>query len=183
MLSLSQFILLSLVAATPALVISLANHKNLGEPQGGNALRAATVFALAGGLMAIAGYYMGKWLSTMIEEDLLWIVDTLWFVVGLKMIFVSFKANPRDRNINLSSYRNTVLAGIATGIDSLLIAMALGIIKEELNLFVVYVTGLMLLFSIIGFKGLSSFDLLTKNSHRLLFISGSVLMFLALFVF
>lgn len=183
MLSLAQFILIAVVAATPALVISLANHENLGEPENGNALRASVSISIAGGLLAIFGYWLGRWMSGLIAEDMFWLIDTLWFVVGLKMIFTSFRMHPRDRSIDLSSFRNTILASVATGIDSLLIAMALGIIHEEINLFVVYVTGLMLLFSISGFKILSSSETLTKHSQRFLLLSGGLMMFLALFIF
>lgn len=183
MLSLAQFIILAAIAATPALVSSLANHRNLGEPESGNALRAAAILALGGGILALAGYLIGGYISGLMKDDMLWLVDTLWFVVGLKMIFTSFRMHPREREVDYGELRITLLAGIATGIDSLLIGTALGMIGENIHLFVIWVAGLMLLFALSGFKILSSFEFLTANSQRLLLISGVAMMLMAFFVF
>jgi putative Mn2+ efflux pump MntP len=183
MLSLIQIILLAAIAATPALVSSLANHHKLGEPEGGNALRASAILAMGGGILALAGHLIGEYIGRLMEEEMIWLVDTLWFVVGLKMIFTSFRMHPRDRDIDFSELRHTLLAGIANGIDSLLIGTALGMIGEDIHLFVIWVAGLILLFALSGFKLFSSIDFLTSRSQRLLMISGVAMMLLALFVF
>jgi len=182
-LTLIQIILLALVGSTPALVISLANHHNLGEPASGHAVRAAALFSVFGLLLATGGYWIGRSMIPQLDGELAWIVDTFWFIVGLKMIFTSFRKHPSHGKIDLSTTRTTVLAAVATGTDSLLIAVALGLLREELSLFLVYLAGLTLLFSLAGLRILSEWEWLTQRSERLLLFSGSLIMFLALIIF
>ena len=178
-----HFILLAIVAATPALVLVLANQTNLGLKDRSNAVKTAAIFSIVSAALVMAGYWIGQGLRGMIEDDMLWIVDTLWFVIGLKMIFTSFKVSPRYVGIDLSSTGSALLAAIAAGTDSLLIAVALGIIRENVSQFVVYATGIVFLFTLSGLSLLSANPFLVKHNQRLLMLSGSLLIFLTIFVF
>ncbi|MBE0640776.1 MAG: manganese efflux pump, partial [Bacteroidales bacterium] len=169
-------ILLGTIAATPVLSLSIANAENVSRNRSDVVIRIALIIAFCLAVMTQAGHWAGKGLLGMLDPDQLWLTDTLWYVVGLKMIFVGFRREPNYKNIDLASTGSAILAGIASSMDALLIAMALGMEQATPGPFTVYTAGIGLIFVWLGSGILASVPFISRNHPRLLLVSGSILL-------
>jgi putative Mn2+ efflux pump MntP len=172
----TQTILLAAIAATPVLALAIANAEAAIRKRSDTIVRVALIIALSLAAMTLAGQYAGKGLLSMLDPDQLWLTDTLWYVVALKMIFVSFRKEPNYKNIDLESTGSALLAGVASSTDALLMAMALGMEQQSSGSFSLFTSGIGLVFFWFGNTLLAQIPFFARNHSRLLLVSGSVLL-------
>ncbi|HRZ76602.1 MAG TPA: hypothetical protein P5248_04495, partial [Bacteroidales bacterium] len=92
--SLALALLLGTIASSPFLAFGLANAAPSATRRQDTVIRRSLIFALCLGLLTLAGNWAGRVMTGLLEPGQQWLIDTLWYVVALKMIFVSFRRHP-----------------------------------------------------------------------------------------
>jgi len=114
------------------------------------ALKIAFFLAFFQALMPIIGWKIGRELEPLIRNFDHWVAFVLLALIGLKMVYESFKTEKPDEKMNPLDLKVLVWLSIATSIDALI--AGIGFSVTDLNLFLTalvigFTTGL---FSMLG---------------------------------
>jgi manganese efflux pump family protein len=95
------------------------------------ASRVAIVFALFQGGLAVAGYFLGSFVSVWLKQTDHWIALIVLAFLGAKMIYEGFKNETED----IKDYSNPVVLcsiAIATSIDAFAVGISLALLNVEI---------------------------------------------------
>ena len=95
-------------------------------------LRMALFFGGFQAIMPIIGFFAGLGLRAYITGFDHWVAFALLSLVGGKMIYESFHAEPAERNRDPSSLLTLLALSVATSIDALAVGITLSLLKVSL---------------------------------------------------
>jgi len=96
------------------------------------ALKIAIIFALFQGGLTVAGYFLGSFVSKLLESVDHWVALVLLTFLGAKMIFEGLKQEEKRQQVDFTSTRILLTLAIGTSID----AFAVGISFALLNVMI-----------------------------------------------
>jgi len=102
------------------------------------ALKVATIFVLAQGLLPFVGWLIGKQIAQYIQNLDHWISFILLAFIGGKMIFESFKNQDDTKPFDFDKIFTLIILGIATSIDALIIGFSFALI--DYNIYISAIT-------------------------------------------
>ena len=88
------------------------------------ATRFALVMAFFQGLNPLIGWFAGIGVVKYIRDYDHWIAFTLLFIIGIRMIFESYK-KVEKRNFNPTRFSTMIILALATSIDALIVGVSL----------------------------------------------------------
>lgn len=109
------------VSITSGLVMSKIDFRN--------AMKIAFSLAFFQALMPTLGWLIGRKIEVYIESFDHWIAFGLLFLIGMKMILESRKANENDRSFNPLNPKVLLLMSLATSIDALVVGISFAFIE------------------------------------------------------
>ena len=115
-----------------------------------NAFKIALFFGLFQAFMPIIGWLSGVSLKNYISGIDHWIAFTILFVIGIKMIYESFKIKPDDKKINPLAVYTLLILSVATSIDALAVGISFAFLKIAIITPVIVIGVITFLLSFIG---------------------------------
>lgn len=124
-----------------------------------NTFKMALFFGFFQFIMPVIGYYAGIGFKSKIEAYDHWISFILLFVIGIKMVYESYKIKDIECNEKKCpfGYQTLIILAIATSIDALAIGITFALLKNSIISAVIIIGIVAFSMSIIGiysgFKG------------------------------
>jgi len=113
-------------------------------------LEISALFALAHFIMFSVGFLGGYELTRWLENIAKWVSSVILFYIGSHMVWQSIRGEGEEV-VSLQSFSTCCLLAVATSMDALFVGMGLAIAGGTFLLLVSFLTGSVLLTSIIGF--------------------------------
>ena len=175
-MSLIEIIILAIALGIDCLVASFSQGLIFNKNRTINSLKLAAVMGIFQGGMPLIGYVGANALYQNILPYSKWIVFWIFFILGLKFIFDSFK--PKKEEMQCFNLSCLIGLGFATSIDALVSGASLRLLHANL-LISMFVIGIVsFLMSLIGFW--SGNKIKKIGSTALEMIGGYILILLAL---
>ncbi|MDD5458064.1 MAG: manganese efflux pump MntP family protein [Phycisphaerae bacterium] len=137
--------------AMDAFAVSVATGVLQKKTVSRDAWRLAFAFGVFQAIMPLAGFFLGMGLKTFIASYDHWVAFTLLMVIGIKMIYESFKIEQTERKAIVTNTTLLVLA-IATSIDALAVGFTFSMLLASSILYAVVIIGVVtFILSFIGY--------------------------------
>jgi len=133
-MELFTIIVIAVGLAMDALAVSIATGAASKQLRIHHALRMAFFFGIFQAIMPLIGSFAGLALKEKIMSIDHWIAFVLLTVVGVKMIYESFKLKDTGRVANAESVGVLLVLSIATSIDALAVGVTLSFITSSIFL-------------------------------------------------
>jgi manganese efflux pump family protein len=128
------FIAIGLSMDCFAVSLSFGAKKNLKRI---DILRFAFFFALFQALMPVIGWLVGSRVKYHLAEVDHWIAFSILALIGLRMIYESFKSENEKRVVDIREWKILLTLSLATSIDALMTGVSLGFVKVNILLAVI----------------------------------------------
>jgi putative Mn2+ efflux pump MntP len=131
--------------------VSITNGLTIKNLKFGKAVEIALYLGIVQAVMPIIGWLLGFSFKSAIQNVDHWIAFSLLTIIGIKMIYDSFKSEER---VIINDLRKTELIGmgIATSIDALAVGISLGIISSKILISSVIIGLITFFFSMVGLR-------------------------------
>ena len=181
MMSILEIFLIALSLSMDCFAVSIASGGTMKFLNIKNMLKMAFMFGFFQGIMPLIGYFAGIKTTKYIESFDHWIAFSILFILGLKMIYESYKLDDLNCNKNRAcpfGFKTLIILSIATSIDALSIGFTFSIIKTQLLIAIVFIASTSFIMSIIGinigYKGKHFFEKkIEKIAGLILIILGT----------
>lgn len=114
------------------------------------ALKIAFVLAFLQTLMPFIGWFAGKQIFSLIKSFDHWLAFILLSILGVKMIFESFKKEEEKKNFNPLKLSVLLGMGIATSIDALVVGVSFAFIRTNIWLAIAIIGFITFLVAMLG---------------------------------
>jgi len=141
------FIAIGLSMDCFAVSLSFGSQKNLTRK---DILRFSFFFALFQALMPVIGWLVGSSVNYYLSRVDHWIAFGILSLIGLKMIFESFKGEDEKRTVDIREWKVLLTLSLATSIDALMTGVSLGFVKVNILLAAVTIALVTFLNSLAG---------------------------------
>jgi putative Mn2+ efflux pump MntP len=139
-MSIFALVLIAFAMSSDAFAASISKGVQLKSPRFINALKMGLIFGVIEGITPIIGWVIGSVGSAYVQEIDHWIAFTLLFLLGLHMVYVSFKEDEENEEgaPNLVSKKRALAATILTALGTSIDAMTVGVTFAflEVNIFI-----------------------------------------------
>jgi manganese efflux pump family protein len=146
-----NIIIISISLAMDCFAVSMAGGAVTKKPRAIDALKVGLFFGLFQALMPVIGWYIGFGFKGLIENVDHWIAFALLGLIGIKMIYESFKIESEKNRIDLIKMTSLLILSVATSIDALVIGITLSILGISLYLSVIIIGLFAFAFSFFGY--------------------------------
>lgn len=116
------------------------------------AARIALAFAFFQGLMPFIGWFIGSQIKDLIKDYDHWIAFILLFLIGVKMVYESFKKEEDKKTFNPLKIMVSVGLAIATSIDALVVGISFAFIEVNIVLSIAIIGALTFIVSMLGMR-------------------------------
>ncbi|MDF9867292.1 putative Mn2+ efflux pump MntP [Bacilli bacterium PM5-3] len=174
-MSVIGLIILSIGLAMDAFAVSITQGIHLKNNFMKRALIISGIFGIFQALMPLLGYLFGIQFKNIINDYDHWVAFTLLAIIGLKMIYESFKS---DEDIEIIDITRLLILGLATSIDALAIGVSFAFLNVNIISACIYIGVITFILSIIGIKIGASVGDKYKNKSELL--GGIILIFIGI---
>lgn len=113
-----EIILLSLSLSVDSFAVSMCGSVTLGKTSAWKVLYVAIVFALMQPMLLFVGWVFGASIVNFVSKVANIIGFLLLVYIGCNMIIPALKKGGEKRSVNLSGFRNLLLAAVATSVDA-----------------------------------------------------------------
>ena len=124
-MSILTIILIALGLSMDAFAVSVTSGFTIKHLKINHALRLAAFFGLFQAVMPIIGWLAGFSLKEFIIDIDHWIAFGLLSIIGVKMIYESFKLNPKEEKSDPLNIYMLLMLSVATSIDALAVGLTL----------------------------------------------------------
>ena len=131
--------------------VSITNGLTIKNLQFGKAVEIAFYLGFVQAVMPLIGWLLGFGFKNIIESVDHWIAFSLLSIIGIKMIYDSFKVKEKEL-INDLSKTALIGMGVATSIDALAVGITLGIISSKILVSSVIIGLITFFFSMVGLR-------------------------------
>ena len=121
-------LLIALSLSFDTFAVSISSGLILKQIDFYKASRIAIVLAIFQGVMPVIGWLIGIGIKDYAERFDHWIAFTILGLLGVKMIYESFKSNPEDRQFNPLDLKVMIGMAIATSIDALIVGFSFALL-------------------------------------------------------
>jgi manganese efflux pump family protein len=115
-----------------------------------NAMKIAFVLSFFQGLMPLAGWFIGTGLKKYMMDYDHWIAFILLSVLGIKMIYESFKGEEERKPVNPMRLSIMVSMAVATSIDALIVGLSFAFFVLNIYLSVFLIGAVTFIVSMLG---------------------------------
>lgn len=122
-------LLISISLAMDSFSVSIVGGLNSQKSKYIDAIKVAGFFGVFQALMPLLGWFIGETLKSFIFTIDHWIAFGLLGIIGLKMIYESFKSGKGKEERDILSNKNLLFMSIATSIDALIVGITLSLIE------------------------------------------------------
>jgi putative Mn2+ efflux pump MntP len=137
-MSIFALVLIAFAMSSDAFAASISKGVQLKSPRFINALKMGLIFGVVEGITPIIGWAIGSAGSAYVQEIDHWIAFTLLFLLGLHMVYVSFKQEDEEIAANPVSQKRalatTILTALGTSIDAMTVGVTFAFL--EVNIFI-----------------------------------------------
>lgn len=180
-MSFVEVILIAFSLSLDAFAVSISSGGTMKFLNIKNTFKMAFFFGFFHSIMPVIGYLSGHTIEKHIGHYNIWIASGILLVIGIKMIYESFKLRELNCGINdkcpFNIHTLTILA-FATSIDALSIGITFSVLNLKIFvpvIIIVLITFLMSIFGIyIGYKGRHFFE------NKMETIAGIILILIGL---
>lgn len=137
------------------------------------ASRIAIVLAVFQALMPVIGWLLGIGVKEYAEQFDHWIAFTILGLLGLKMIYESFKTNPEERQFNPLDIKVMLGMAIATSIDALIVGFSFALLNFKIVLSVGIIGSVTYIVAMLGM--LFGKNMGARMGQRMEFMGGLML--------
>lgn len=130
-MSFPYLLLIALGLSMDAFAVSTACGVQIAAVRYGFVLRVALAFGFFQFAMPVIGWFAGSTFSTWVQAVDHWIAFGLLGIIGARMIWASFRANPNPGKDPTRGWNLLVLA-VATSIDALAVGLSLALLKTSI---------------------------------------------------
>jgi putative Mn2+ efflux pump MntP len=130
-MSLPYLLLIAVSLAMDAFAVSTACGIQVGLVKYGHVARLAVAFGLFQFLMPVIGWYIGSTFSSWILAVDHWVAFGLLLVIGVRMIWESFREDDAPTKDPTRGWNLLVLA-VATSIDALAVGLSLSLLNTSI---------------------------------------------------
>lgn len=139
--------------AMDCFAVAISNSSISGEVRPGVPLKLAIAFAFAHLVLVFAGHRLGAVLQSMFAGHEYLVAMFILFFIGSKMIMDARKRKPQSKVFDINEIRVIIVLSIATGMDTFLAGIAMGIIGLGFYLAGLLVTVSVFVFTLAGIAG------------------------------
>jgi putative Mn2+ efflux pump MntP len=176
-----EIILIAISLSMDCFAVSISSGGTMKFLNIPNMIKMAFMFGFFQGIMPLIGYFAGVKTIRYIERFDHWIAFLILFILGIKMIYESYKLDELNCDTNRTcpfGFKTLIILSVATSIDALSIGFTFSIIKTPLIISVTLIALISFLMSIIGinigYKGKHFFE------NKIEKIAGFILILLGL---
>lgn len=155
-MSLLEIVLLALSLSVDSFVVSMCGSLTLGKIKAWKVMLVAFAFAAMQAMLLFAGWVFGASIVEFISSFANIVGFALLFYIGANMIIPALKKGGEKRSVDLSGFRNILLAAVATSVDASAVGVSLAmteIFRSELIITIVSVFAVTFVFSLAGILG------------------------------
>jgi len=166
-------LLIALSLSFDTFAVSISSGLILKQIDFYKASRIAIVLAIFQGLMPVIGWLIGIGIKDYAERFDHWIAFIILGLLGVKMIYESFKSNPEDRQFNPLDLKVMIGMAIATSIDALIVGFSFALLDFQILLsvgIIGFVTYIVAMLGMLFGKNIGS-----RLGQRMEFIGGLML--------
>lgn len=131
-MSFPYLILIALSLAMDAFAVSTACGVQIAVVRYGHVLRVAIAFGLFQFIMPVIGWFAGSAFSSWLLAVDHWIAFGLLFVIGVKMIWESFRDDSAAPAKDPTRGWNLIVLAVATSIDALAVGLSLSFLNTSI---------------------------------------------------
>ena len=138
------------------------------------ASKLALVLAFFQALMFLAGWFLGKWIFSMLGSAEAMIASSIVIVIGIKKLFAAFSLKHDERSFNIDL--NIILFGlaIATSIDSFITSLGSEYLGIAIKKQIIFIYILSVIFSLAG--SYTGKKLVCKTCPKISIVIGGIIM-------
>jgi manganese efflux pump family protein len=144
-----EIIFIGIGLAMDSFAVSIANGIKVKEIKIKYSLKIALAFGFFQAFMPLVGWLIGSTLKVFISSVDHWIAFILLGLIGIKMIYESFKIKD-EKQPQLLSNKILVLQSVATSIDALIVGTSLAFLNFPIIISVVLIGLITFMFSFSG---------------------------------
>jgi putative Mn2+ efflux pump MntP len=126
--------LIALGLAADCFAVSLSGSVAMASLSFRQVLRTALAFGLFQGLMPVLGWLAGRSVVEYVEAYDHWVAFTLLTVIGVKMIWESFRSGDKPGSTDITRGLMLLTLSLATSIDALAVGLTFAFIKINIVL-------------------------------------------------
>ena len=145
-----SIIIIAIGLAMDAFAVSIASGAAYKQLHVKHAFRMAAFFGGFQAFMPLIGALAGLAVKTYINQFGHWIAFVILLVIGLKMIYESFKIAETEKNSNPSNLLVLVSLSVATSIDALVVGITLSLVASNIIIAVIIIGLVTFLLSYVG---------------------------------
>lgn len=157
-MSFTAIIILAFILSIDAFMVSVGKGAALQKARLQDALKIGIIFGVVSGVAPLIGWGAGYAVSNFIREIDHWLAFGFLSLIGIKMIYESFREISEKKNF-LQGTSGIVLAAIATSIDALAVGISLAFTQTGITVAAFYIgfmTFVMVLFGVLTGTYISS---------------------------
>lgn len=145
-------ILLALGLAMDAFCVSVTGGMVSGKADFVLAFKVALFFAGFQMLMPWIGWHLGHGIAIYLGQYVRWIAFLLLLLIGVKMIYESFRNQENKSSFNFDRIATLFLLAIATSIDAFAVGVSFSFLRWDIGKPILIIGIITLLLSLIGVK-------------------------------
>ena len=148
-----EIILIAISLSMDCFAVSISSGGTMKFLDIQNILKMAFMFGFFQGIMPLIGYFAGVKTIRYIESFDHWIAFSILFIIGIKMIYESYKLDDLNSAANRVcpfGFKTLIILSVATSIDALSIGFTFSIIKTSLIMAVSIIAFTSFIMSVIG---------------------------------
>lgn len=134
-----------------AFAVSIASGLTVKHLKVRHALRIAVFFGSFQAIMPLIGWSAGFSLRDFISSVDHWVAFGLLSIIGLKMIFESFKMNSEEKSTDSLNIYTLLILSVATSIDALAVGLSLAFLNVSIVTPAIIIGIVTFMFSLAGF--------------------------------
>lgn len=125
-----EIILFGVSVCTDCFAVSLCSSINMKDKSAWNSIKIALCFAFIQAGLLLIGWKLGYELAHFTQKITSWIGLLLLLYVGIEMLREAFDKG-QSKVTNLNSFKNIILAAVATSIDALALGGSLSLVGQD----------------------------------------------------
>lgn len=149
-MNLLTIILIAIGLSFDTFAVSVSTGLTISKISFGQAFRIAIILAFFQAIMPLAGWFLGSQVANLISNYDHWIAFGLLTILGIKMIYESFKNNSVKTDSNNLTLPVLVGMAIATSIDALVVGVSFAFVKLNIYYTILIIGATTFLVAMIG---------------------------------
>ena len=149
-MNLLTIILIAIGLSFDTFAVSVSTGLTISKISFGQAFRIAIILAFFQAIMPLAGWFLGSQVANLISNYDHWIAFGLLTILGIKMIYESFKNNSVKTDSNNLTLPVLVGMAIATSIDALVVGVSFAFVKLNIYYTILIIGAITFLVAMIG---------------------------------